>query len=167
MTPKTPGVVRIGVPEFTNKTQQAVDTRALRQRLIDDLGEMKFEAMPMAAAPPAESQTRAGELGYDYVLFAEVSEWKVNKPGGFGGLMKAAGGVAGGRGGAAGMAAGAAAGVATAPQENTEASLAVKRVQRDGAQRLSAHAHDPGHGRSGNGLDGPGNRRPAIHIRLE
>ena len=35
------------------------------------------------------------------------------------------------------------------------------------ATDLSAHAHDPGHGRSGNGLDGPGNRRPAIHIRLE
>ena len=134
--PKTPGVVRIGVPEFTNKTAQAVDTRALRQRLITDLAEAKFEAVPMSAAAPADLQKRAGELGYDYVLLAEVSELKVNKPGGFGGLMKAASGVAGGRGGVAGAAAGAAAG-ASAPKENTESSIAVKLVQPDGKQRLS------------------------------
>ena len=136
-TPKTPGVVRIGVPEFTNKTTQTVDTRALRQRLISELGEMKFEAVPMAAAPPAELQKRAGEFGYDYVLLAEVSELKVNKPGGLGGLMKAATGVAGGRGGVTGAAAGAAAGAATAPKENTESSLAVKLLQPDGKQRLA------------------------------
>jgi hypothetical protein len=135
--PKTPGVVRIGVPELTNKTPQAVDTRALRQRLIGDLTEAKFDAVPMPAGTPADLQKRAGELGYDYVLFAEVSELKVNKPGGFGGLMKAAGGVAGGRGGVAGMAAGAAAGAAAPPKENTESSLAVKLVQPDGKQRLS------------------------------
>src|SRR4030095_5061669 len=94
--------VRIAVPEFTNKTQQTVDTRALRQRLLGDLTEAKFEAVPMPAGTPAELQKRAGEIGADFVLFAEVSELKVNKPGAFGGLMKAAGGVAGGRGGVAG-----------------------------------------------------------------
>ena len=145
--PKTAGVVRIAVPEFTNKTQQAVDTRALRQRLISDLGEAKFEAVPMAAATPAELQKRAGEMGADFVLFAEVSELKVNKPGGLGGLMKAAGGVAGGRSGVAGVAAGAAAG-ATAPKDNTESSLAVKLVQPDGKQRLSTTAK----GKDGSGF---------------
>jgi hypothetical protein len=136
--PKTPGVLRIAVPEFTNKTQQTVDTRALRQRLISDLTEAKFEAVPMPAATPAEAQKRAREIGADYVLFAEVSELKVNKPGAFGGLMKAASGVAGGRGGVTGMAAGAAAGAAGGPpKENTESSIAVKLVQPDGKQRLS------------------------------
>jgi hypothetical protein len=136
--PKTPGVVRIAVPEFTNKTQQTVDTRALRQRLISDLAEAKFEAVPMPATTPAEAQKRAGEMGADYVLLAEVSELKVNKPGAFGGLMKAAGGVAGGRGGVTGMAAGAAAGAAGGPpKENTESSIQVKLVQPDGKQRLS------------------------------
>src|SRR5688572_25285639 len=145
--PKTPGVVRIAVPEFTNKTTQAVDTRALRQRLIGDLTEAKFEAVPMPAATPAEAQKRAGEIGADYVLFAEVSELKVNKPGAFGGLMKAAGGVAGGRAGMAGAAAGAAAG-ATAPKENTESSVQVKLVQPDGKQRLSTTAK----GKDGSGF---------------
>jgi hypothetical protein len=145
---KAPGAVRIGVPELTNKTPQTVDTRALRQRLIGDLAEVKFEAMPMVAGTPADLQKRAGELGYDYVLFAEVSELKVNKPGGLGGLMKAAGGVAGGRGGVAGAAAGAAAGTATAPKENTESSLAVKLVQPDGKQRLSTTAK----GKDGSGF---------------
>jgi len=131
-TPKTPGVLRIGVPEFTNKTTQTVDTRALRQRLIGDLAEVKFEAMPMPAGAPADLQKRAGELGYDYVLFAEVSELKVNKPGGLGGLMKAASG----------------GGAAAATKETTESSLAVKLVQPDGKQRLSTTAK----GKDGSGF---------------
>ena len=136
---KTPGVVRIGVPEFTNKTQLMVDTRALRARLIQDLGEAKFEAMPMATAGAADLQKHAVDQGYDYVLLAEVTELKVAKAGGLGGLMKAAGGVAGARGGAAAAAAGAAgaAGAATGPKENTESSLGVKLIGADGKQKLS------------------------------
>ncbi len=145
--PKTPGVIRIGVPEFTNKTTQAVDTRALRHRLIGDLNEVKLEAVPMAAASPAELQQRAKELGYDYLLLAEVTELKVSKPGAFGGLMKAASGVAAGRGGAAGAAAGAA-GAAAAPKDNTESSIAVKLLQADGKQRLSTTAK----GKDGSGF---------------
>jgi len=135
--PKTPGVVRIAVPEFTNKTTQTVDTRALRQRLISDLTEAKFEAVPLPATTPADVQARAKEIGADYVLLAEVSELKVNKPSKLGGLMGAATGAVGGRGGLAGAAAGAAANAATAPKENTESSIAVKLVQPDGKQRLS------------------------------
>jgi hypothetical protein len=149
--PRTPGVVRIGVPEFTNKTQQAVNTRALRDRLITGLGEVKLEAVPMAAAPLADLQKRATESGYDYVLLAEVTELKVNKPGKFGGLMKAATGVAGVGGGIAGAAAGAAgaaAGAAGAPQENTESAIAVKLIQPDGKQRLSTTAK----GKDGSGF---------------
>jgi hypothetical protein len=135
--PKTAGVVRIGVPEFTNKTQQTVDTRALRQRLISDLTEAKFEAVPMPAGTPAESQKRASEMGADYVLFAEVSELKVNKPSKLGGIMGAASGIAGGRAGMAGAAMGAAGAAAGPPKENTESSIAVKLLQPDGKQRLS------------------------------
>jgi hypothetical protein len=91
----------------------------------------------MAGASPTDLQKRASELGYDYVLLAEVAELKASKPGMFGGLMKAASGVAGGRAGAAGAVAGAAAGAATAPKENTESSIAVKLLQADGKQRLS------------------------------
>jgi len=135
--PKAPGVVRIGVPELTNKTQQTVDTRALRQRLVAALAAPKVEAIPMATAAPAELQKRAADLGYDYLLLAEVSELKTSKPGAFGGLMKAASGVAGGRGGAAGAVVGAAAGAATAPKENTESSVTIKLIQPDGKQRLA------------------------------
>jgi hypothetical protein len=134
--PKAPGVVRIGVPEFTNKTAQTVDTRTLRQRLIADLSNAKVEAVPMPAGAPADLQKRASELGYDYVLLAEVTELKASKPGAFGGLMKAASGVAGARGGAAGAMAGAAGAVA-APKENTESSITLKLVQPDGKQRLA------------------------------
>jgi hypothetical protein len=126
--PKTPGVVRIGVPEFTNKTTQTVDTRALRQRLISDLAGPKSEAVPMATASPADLQKRSAELGYDYLLLAEVSELKTSKPGALGGLMKAANSVGGGRG------------AATPPKENTESVIAIKLLQPDGKPRLSTTA---------------------------
>jgi hypothetical protein len=121
-----------------------VDTRALRQRLIGDLAEAKFDAVPMVAASPAELQKRAGELGYDYLLLAEVTELKASKPGRLGGLMSAASGIAGGSAGIAGAAAGA----ASAPKENTESTIAVKLVQPDGKQRLSTTAK----GKDGNGF---------------
>jgi len=137
--PRTAGVVRIGVPEFTNKTSQAVDTRTLRQRLIGDLIDAKFEAVPMAAAAPADLQKRAADLGYDYVLLAEVTELKASKPGRLSGLVRAASGVAGARGAGA---------AAAPPQEITEASVDVKLVQNDGKQRLSTTTK----GKDGNGF---------------
>jgi hypothetical protein len=120
--PRTPGVVRIGVPELTNKTATTVDTRALRQRLVSTLIEAKFEAEPMAAASQDDLQKRAAELGYDYVLLADVTDLKVSKPGKFGGMMQAASSVAGGSKG---------------PQEKTESALAVKLIQPDGKQLVS------------------------------
>jgi hypothetical protein len=122
-TPKMPGVPRIGVPEFTNKTSQMVDTRGLRSRLITDLVVAKFDAVPMAAAPPAELQKRAAELGYDYVLLAEVADLKVSKPGAIGGMLRAASRVTGTG--------------ADAPKDITESSIDVKLVQPDGKNRLS------------------------------
>jgi hypothetical protein len=148
--PKPPGVIRVGVAELTNKTQQTVDTRALRQRLtagVGDTKDAKIEAVPMAAAAPADLQKRAMELGYDYVVLAEVTELKASKPGRLGGLMRAASGVAGGRGGVAAAAAGAA-GAATAQQETTESTIAVKLIQPDGTQRLSTTAK----GKDGSGF---------------
>lgn len=146
---KTPGVVRVGVPEFTNKTNQAVDTRRLRANLIEELKAQKIDAVPMAAAPPADLQKRAAELGYDYVVLADVTELKTSKAGRFGGLMKAATGAAtAGRGGAAGAVAGAA-GNAALSNETTEASLAIKLVQPDGKQKMSTNAK----GKDGGGFD--------------
>ncbi|HEV8394891.1 MAG TPA: hypothetical protein VGQ37_11490 [Vicinamibacterales bacterium] len=146
---KAPGVVRVGVPEFTNKTNMTVDTRKLRANLIDELTEQKIDAVPMAAAPPADLQKRAAEQGYDYVVFAEVTELKTSKAGRFGGLMKAASGAAtAGRGGAAGAVAGAA-GNAALSNETTEASLAIKLVQPDGKQKMSTNAK----GKDGGGFN--------------
>ena len=133
-TARAPGVIRIGVPELTNETTQTVDTRALRHRLIGDLAEARFEAVPMVAASPAELQTKAGELGCDYVLLAEVTELKANKPSRLGSLM--------------GAAAGAAAGAANTPKEVTESAIAVKLLQSDGKQRLSTNVK----GKDGSGF---------------
>lgn len=120
--PKKPGAIRVGVPEFSNKTPQTVNTRAMRQQLIAQLAEAGVEGVPMAAAPPEELQKRAQQLGYDFVLFSDVTELKASKPGGIGGMMK---GLSGG---------GAAAG---APQETTESTLAIRLVGLDGKQKLA------------------------------
>ena len=134
---KVPGQVRVGVPEFTNGTGLAVDTRALRDNLVAELARAKIEAVPMAAAPQADLPRRAGELGYDYLLLADVAELKVSKPGRLGGVMRAASGAAA-RGGAAGaVAAAGAAGAAMPPQDVTEANLSIKLLQPDGKSKMS------------------------------
>ena len=68
---------------------QTVDTRALRTRIITELEQQKIEAIPMAAAPQAELDARAQELGVDYLLMAEITELKTSKPGGLTKVMKA------------------------------------------------------------------------------
>jgi hypothetical protein len=120
---RAPGVIRIGVPELTDKTTTAVDTRALRAELVEKLTEAKFDVTPLAAATQPELQKRAAERQLDYLLLAEVTDLKVSKGGGIGGLLKAASAVAAPTG---------------APKKDpTEASVAVKLVAPDGKQRLS------------------------------
>ena len=85
---KKPGAMRVGVPEFANKTAQTVDTRALRSRIIAELEEQKIDVVPMAAASPAELNTRAAAMNVDYLLVAEVADLKVSKPGGLTKIMK-------------------------------------------------------------------------------
>jgi hypothetical protein len=117
---KKPGVLRVGVPESTNKTTQPTDTRALRTRIISELQEQKIETVPMAAGSPAELDARARELGVDYLLLSEITELKVSKPGGFTKVMKA-----------------------TAKEEArdiTEAKLNVQLVPVGGKPRLSKNA---------------------------
>jgi hypothetical protein len=117
-------VLRIGVPEFTNKTTQAIDTRALRARLIAGLVEAKMEAEPLPAATQAELIQRSAARGDDYLLIAEVTEVKVSKGGGIGGLLKAASSVTG----------------AGPSKDPTEATVSIKLVQPDGKTRFSTTA---------------------------
>ena len=115
---KKPGALRVGVPEVANKTTQQVDTRALRTRLITELEEQKIEAIPMAAASPEELQTRAADLGVDYLLMAEITELKASKPGGLTRMMKMTSGE-------------------DAAKDITEAKLSVQLVPPGGKPRLS------------------------------
>ncbi len=114
---KRPGTLRVGVPDVANKTTQTVDTRALRSRIITELEEQKIEAIPMAAAPPAELDVRAKELGVDYLVVAEVTELKTSKPGGLTKMMKATAG--------------------EGARDITEAKLNVQLVSPGGKPRLS------------------------------
>ncbi len=86
--PRKPGMVRVAVPELTNKTTQQVDTRALRTQLISELTEQKMEAVPLATAEQADLMAHAKELGCDYLLVAQITELKASKPGRIGRLVK-------------------------------------------------------------------------------
>ena len=90
--PKKPGVTRVGVPELSNKTEQNVDTRALRTQLIAELAEQKMEGVPLAAAPQAELHAYAKDLGCDYLLVSQITELKASKPGRIGRMIKASAG---------------------------------------------------------------------------
>ena len=117
---KKPGTLRVGVPEVGNKTAQSADTRALRTRIISELEQQKIEAIPMAAAPQAELDAQARELGVDYLLMAEITDLKTSKPGGLTRVMKA-----------------------TAKEEArdiTEAKLSVQLVPPGGKPKLSKNA---------------------------
>jgi len=89
---KKKGVTRVGVPEVANKTDQNVDTRALRTQLIAELAEQKIEGVPLAAAPQAELDAYAKDLGADYLLVAQITELKASKPGRIGRMIKATAG---------------------------------------------------------------------------
>jgi hypothetical protein len=90
--PRKPGVTRVGVPELANKTEQNVDTRALRTQLIAELAEQKMEGVPLAAAPQAELHAYAKDLGCDYLLVSQITELKASKPGRIGRMIKATAG---------------------------------------------------------------------------
>ena len=120
-SPKAPGVTRLTVPELTNRTAHQVDTRALRARLIEGLTAAKLEAIPLpAGAQPELLQHTAAGSG-DYLLVAEITELKVSKGGGLGGVLKAASKVTG----------------AGPTKDPTEAAIVVKLVQPDGKTRVS------------------------------
>jgi hypothetical protein len=124
---KTPGVALVGVPEIVNKTAQQVDTRAMRDKLVTELAELKLNAAPLAAGQ-ADLAQQAGAHGYDYVLTAEITDLKVSKPGG--------GGIGGILRGAASKAVGQAAPTA----DPAEATIAIKLVQPDGKNRYSTNS---------------------------
>lgn len=117
---KKAGTLRVGVPEFTNRSSQSADTRALRARIISELEQEKIEAIPMAAAPQAELDARARELGVDYLLIAEVTELKASKPGGLTKVMKKTAG--------------------EEARDITEAKLNVQLVPPGGKAKLSKNA---------------------------
>ncbi len=136
-----PGVVRVGVAELTNKTDQRVDTRVLRTQLSTSLESSKVETMPLAAATQEELLKRAAAQGLSYVVMAEVTELKVSKPGGLGGALRAATGALN------------TTNPGETPKPPTEASLNVRLLQAaDGKQRMSKSVK----GNNGGGLAGAG-----------
>ena len=100
--------------------------------MVSELAEAKLSAAPLAGSQTDLVKLAAAQ-GYDYVLLAEVTDLKVSKGGGFGGVLKAATKIAGTDSG----------------QDPTEAAVTIKLVQPDGKSRLSTTVK----GKDGGGLD--------------
>ena len=110
---------RVAVVEPTNKTDQQVDTRTLRARIISGLTAQKLDAAPLTGRSPAELQKRAAERGFDYVLLTELTELKTSK----GGVLSRI------------------PGAGTGSKPSTEATLSVRLLQAaDGKARLTSTA---------------------------
>jgi hypothetical protein len=79
--PAPGSALRVAVVEPTNKTDQQVDTRTLRARIISSLAAQKVDAAPLTGRSQAELQKRAAERGFDFLLLTELTELKTSKPG--------------------------------------------------------------------------------------
>ena len=86
-TPKKAGVIRIGVLEPVNHTDQNLSGRALRQDVVAKF-KGSFDALPLAGSSPAEIEKEAARLECDYILLTDITEVKTSKSGGIGGALK-------------------------------------------------------------------------------
>jgi hypothetical protein len=121
---KTPGTVRVGIPELGNRTAMTMSAASPRDQLIAELSKSKFDAVPLAGRSAAEFQEAARKLECDYVLEAEVIELKKGSGGlgKFGGLLNKASSLTGAGG--------------AATKEKVEAKVEYKLMPLDGSKPL-------------------------------
>jgi hypothetical protein len=106
------GAMRIAVVEPANRTDQKLDTRTLRARMIASLTDKQIDAAPLTGKTEEELRKRAAARGFTHVLTSELTELKENKPSRFNPLANV----------------------------GTEASLSLRLLQIDGKPRLVSTA---------------------------
>lgn len=87
--PKRPGVVRVGIAPFANKTGQNVATRELADALSEWLLENAADVVLLRSASPGEIEAEARDRSCDLILQTTIAELK--GPGSKGMMGKLAG----------------------------------------------------------------------------
>lgn len=93
---KRPGVIRIGVVQINNRTNNAVSTEALRERLISSIASSNIEAVPLNASSPSEADPEAKAKQCDFVLYTDIASMKLSAAKALGGMLGRATGVGSG-----------------------------------------------------------------------
>ncbi len=73
---KTPGMVRIGVVAFNNKTGQSLALEKFSQEIISDLSSANIEAIALGTTSSPQIETEAAQKECDYILYTDIAELK-------------------------------------------------------------------------------------------
>ena len=93
---KRPGTIRVGVVRINNKTDHSVSTESLRERLIGGIQGSNIEAVPLSASSPDEADAEAKSKQCDFVLYTDISAFKLSAAKKLGGMFGRATGVGSG-----------------------------------------------------------------------
>jgi hypothetical protein len=79
---KKPGSLLIGVAQFNNKANRPISLDALRQRLVGQIANAGFDAIPLNATSQMEAEAEAKVKQCDFILYTDIATLKMNKLGG-------------------------------------------------------------------------------------
>ncbi|HEV8367112.1 MAG TPA: hypothetical protein VGQ39_04095 [Pyrinomonadaceae bacterium] len=79
---KKPGSLLIGVVQFNNKANRPISLDALRQRLVGQIANAGFDAIPLNATSQMEAEAEAKVKECDFILYTDIATLKMNKLGG-------------------------------------------------------------------------------------
>lgn len=73
---KSPGVIRVGVVTFNNKSGKPVSLDSLRDRLLGEINGGGIEALPLNAISQSEAEAEAKAKQCDFILYTDISTLK-------------------------------------------------------------------------------------------
>jgi len=79
---KKAGSLLIGVAQFNNKANRPISLDALRQRLVGQIANAGFDAIPLNATSQMEAEAEAKVKQCDFILYTDIATLKMNKLGG-------------------------------------------------------------------------------------
>jgi len=121
---KVPGMTRIGIAPFGNQAGSSLPPEAFQNQLIGQLSKPGIEAMPLTGATRADAETQARNQQCDYLLAADLTDFKKTTAGKVGGLLNRASSLTNRNGGGN-------------PNENIEAKIEYQLVPLNGGTAIN------------------------------
>ncbi len=121
---KIPGMLRIGIAPFGNTAGSSLPAEAFRNQLIGQLSKPGIEAMPVTGSTRADAENQARNRQCDYLLAADLTEFKKTTAGKVGGLLNRASSLASRKS-------------AGNPDENLEAKIEYQLIPMNGGTAIN------------------------------